>query len=68
MTETPKVKTWSRETAWAMMLGCFFLAGSGQPEVLEIVIWPTTIFTLAAFGFRQPVVNDWMRTRQERTY
>ena len=59
--EEPKKKTWSRETAWAMLLGCFFLAGSEQTEELEIVIWPTTIFTLAAFGFRQPVVNDWMR-------
>lgn len=54
-------KTWARETAFAMFLGCALLAYNGQSEELGIVIWPVTIFGLAAFGFRQPSVDSWMR-------
>ena len=54
-------KTWARETAFAMFLGCAFLAYNGQVEELNIVIWPSTIFGLAAFGFKQPGVDQWMR-------
>jgi len=57
----PKVKTWARETAFAMLVGCAVLAYNGQSEELEIVVWPVTIFSLAAFGFRQPAVDGWMR-------
>lgn len=54
-------KTWSRETAFAMILGCAFLAYSGKTEELNIVVWPVTIFTLSAYGFKQPSVDSWMR-------
>ena len=57
------VKTWSREVAFSMILGCALLAWNGQSEELEIVIWPVTTFALAAFGMRQPVVSEWMRGR-----
>ena len=56
-------RTWSRQTAWALIIGCAALAYSGKTEELSLVIWPTTIFSLAAFGFRQPAVGDWMRGR-----
>ena len=54
-------KTWSREVAFGMFLGCALLALNGKVEELRIVIWPVTTFGLAAFGFRQPVVGEWMR-------
>jgi hypothetical protein len=57
-------KTWSRQTAWALMAGCAFLAANNQIEVLQIVIWPITAFALPAFGFRQPAVASWMRGSQ----
>lgn len=56
-----KKKTWSRETAFAMILFLCFLAYQGKVEELEILVWPFTIFTLAAYGFRQPAVDGWMR-------
>lgn len=61
--ETPKKKTWAREAAFAMIIGCGFLANSGKTEELNIVVWPVTIFSLAAFGFKQPPVDGWMRGR-----
>ena len=60
-TTKPRGRTWSRELAVVMIVGCVYLAALGQTEELDIVIWPTTVFTLAAFGFRQPAVGDWMR-------
>lgn len=60
---TPTKKTWARETAFAMFLGCALLAYNGQSEELNIVIWPTTIFGLAAFGLRQPAVAEWVRPK-----
>lgn len=56
-------KTWARETAFLMFVGCALLAYNGQSEELNIVIWPTTIFGLAAFGFKQPPVEQWMRPK-----
>lgn len=56
-------KTWARETAIVMFLGCALLAYNKQTEELNIVIWPTTIFGLAAFGLRQPAVDGWMRSK-----
>ena len=57
----PKVRTWSRQTAFCMFLGCGLLAYNGQIEELKIVIWPVAIFGLAAFGLRQPTVASWMQ-------
>ncbi len=54
-------KTWARETSLAMIIGCGLLAYQGKAEELEIVVWPVTIFSLAAYGFRQPAVSNWMR-------
>jgi hypothetical protein len=61
---TTTTKTWSRQTAWVLMLGCVFLAANGQTEELAIVIWPVTMFALPAFGFRQPAVDSWMQRSQ----
>jgi hypothetical protein len=44
-----------------MIIGCAVLAYQDKTEELEIVVWPVTIFSLAAFGFRQPTVSSWMR-------
>lgn len=54
-------KTWAREVAVALMIGCAVLAYSDKVEELNIVVWPITIFSLAAFGFKQPSVDSWMR-------
>lgn len=53
-------KTYSREVATAMFIGCGVLAALGKTEELAIVIWPVTIFGLAGFGFKQPAVSGWM--------
>jgi hypothetical protein len=59
-----KSRTWSRQVACVLILGCFYLGANNQAEVLQIVIWPVTVFTLAAFGLRQPAVASWMRGSQ----
>ena len=64
---TPPKKTWARETAFAMFLGCALLAYNGQTEELNIVIWPTTIFGLSAFGFKQPSVDSWMKSKSPQS-
>ena len=64
--KAPK-KTWAREAAFAMFLGCAYLAYNGQIEELNIVIWPTTIFGLSAFGFKQPSVDSWMRGKSSQS-
>jgi hypothetical protein len=56
-----KSRTWSRQVACVLIAGCFYLGANNQTEVLEIVIWPVAVFTLAAFGLRQPAVASWMR-------
>jgi hypothetical protein len=56
-----KSRTWSRQVACVLILGCFYLGAYNQTEVLEIVIWPVTVFVLAAFGLRQPAVASWMQ-------
>ncbi len=60
-------KTWARELALAMWLFAGYLAYSGMTNELELWIWPTTVITLPAFGFRQPVVGDWMRGRSSQS-
>lgn len=56
-------KTWARETSFAMIVGLAVLAYGDKIEQLEILVWPVTVFSLAAFGFQQPTVSDWMRSR-----
>lgn len=54
--EKPK-KTWSREVSTVLLFFLLFLAYKGQTEELEILIWPFTVFSMAAFGFKQPVIE-----------
>lgn len=61
-----KRKTWSRELAVSLMLFLCYLAYDGKTEEAAILVWPFTIFSMAAFGFKQPAVEDFMsRNRNE---
>lgn len=57
------VKTWSREVSVALMIGLGALAYNEKTELVEILVWPITTFSLASFGFRQPIVGEWMRRK-----
>ena len=56
---TKPKKTWTREVAM-ILLGCLIYLGfNGQTEELSIVVWPFTVFAMAAFGFKQPTVEGY---------
>ena len=62
-----RTKTWSREVSVALMIGLGALAYNDKTDLVEILVWPVTTFSLAAFGFQQPVVSEWMRGRSSQS-
>lgn len=58
-----KPKTWNRETAWTLLGVLIYLAYNDMSEPLEILAWPFVIFAMAAFGFKQPAVENFMSKR-----
>jgi len=61
LAENTMTKTWSRELAIVMWLCLGFLMYNDQTEMADIVVWPITIFSMAAFGFKQPAITDRLR-------
>ena len=60
-----KSKTWSREFATLLVIFLCYLAIEGKTEELEVLSWPTFIFAMAAFGFKQPEVQDRIRGNKD---
>ena len=60
-----KKRTWSREIAAGLLVCLVYLGYKGQTEELSIVVWPFTVFAMAAFGFKQPTVEGYFS--KERT-
>lgn len=59
-TEEKRTKTWSREVATVLFVGCGVLAYEGKSEELSVVTWPATVFGLSAFGLKQESVKNLM--------
>lgn len=57
-------KTWSRETAVTLLIFLCYLGYVGSVEVLSILAWPFVIFSMAAFGLKQPAVKDLISARK----
>lgn len=57
-------KTYSRETFWIMMFWLGYLTFRENTELVEILIWPVMTFGLAAFGFKQSVVHDFVNPKK----
>lgn len=47
------MKLWRKETAWAILIWLVYVSIFGDPNVLEIIIWPAFTFVYLAFGFKQ---------------
>jgi len=60
-----KKRTWSREISVGLLVCLVYLGYKGQTEELSIVVWPFTVFAMAAFGFKQPTVEGYFS--KERT-
>lgn len=56
-------KTWNRETAWVLLGFLIYLAYNGMSEPLSILAWPFVLFAMAAFGFKQPAVENFLTNR-----
>lgn len=57
------MKTWARETFWAMLIFLAYLTVGGDKELLEILVWPIFTFGLAAFGMKQEAVLELAKGR-----
>ena len=64
--QTPKKKTWQREVSAVLLCFLMYLAWAGSTEELEILVWPFTLFSFAAYGFKQPTVESYMGNRTQK--
>ena len=54
-------RTYSRQIATILFLFLGYLAYNDKIEALKALTLPFTTFALFAFGFKQPVVSDWVQ-------
>ena len=57
-------KTYSRETFWTMIVFVGYLSYRGDVETVNLLVWPIMTFGLAAFGFKQEVIQDFVKSRK----
>ena len=53
-------KTWQREVAAVLFIALIYLGYQEQTAELEILVWPFTVFGMAAFGLKQPSVQTFL--------
>lgn len=57
------MKTWARETFWAMLVFLAYLTVGGNVELVETLVWPIFTFGLAAFGMKQEAIIELTKNR-----
>jgi hypothetical protein len=58
-----KGKTWSREVALSLMVYLGYMGYIGDTPLVEVLVWPVTMFSMAAFGFKQDVIKDFRKVK-----
>lgn len=58
------IKTYARETFWIMIVYVGYVGFMGNLALVELLIWPVMTFGLAAFGFKQEVVQDFIKSKK----
>lgn len=53
-------KTWQREVAAVLFMALIYLGYQEQTAELEILVWPFTVFGMAAFGLKQSSVQAYL--------
>lgn len=62
----PKTKTYGREVACVLLVFVMYLAYLGKDSTLEVLVWPTYTFAIAAFGIKTEAIKEIVDARKPK--
>lgn len=49
--------------ALSLMVYLGYMGYVGDTPLVEVLVWPVTMFSMAAFGFKQDVIKDFRKVQ-----